>query len=160
MTPGVDCGDCNDFHAKVVRSYQPFLSRHGFEFSECSAEFYGRECVIMYTGPECKLLFVLTDGAEMTALADGQASFPPNGWDGKNGENGWFGVVSLMEFLSGRTIMTRKLVDEFVEHTRDYYEWEAALMSEWDERLLALFAPGTPPTWSAAVAAHPSKRGY
>ncbi|HEY3061503.1 MAG TPA: hypothetical protein VGL99_21250 [Chloroflexota bacterium] len=162
MTEQIQCGSCNDFVERVLGYYQPLLSRHGFQFDTCSARDGGRDlsCSVVFTGPRSRLMFVLSDGAEATAISARDATPPPNGWSLRDGDNGWYSAIGLIEYKSGQRLMSRKLADAFGRGERDYFEWESALVTEWLERLAAMFTPDQVASWQPDFAKYRSTRRY
>jgi len=160
MTVLPDCGDCTPFAESARRAYQPLLTRYGFEGVDCSSDRGGRECALMYRNGQAALLFILADSAEGTGISQSDAVFPDNGWSGVDGADGWYSAIGLIEYLSGKKLMTRKLMDQLMRGQVDYFTWEAALMHDWIERLMALFAPGQPRTWQDDFAKYARTRHY
>jgi hypothetical protein len=156
-----ECGECTPFVERVLRAYEPLLTQYGFKFADCTSERGGRECAAMYTSPEAKLLFVLTDGALATAISDRDTPFPPGGWSGgDDGEAGWYSVVGLIEYIDGKKLMTRKLMDEVARGKRDYFTWEAGLTNAAMGRLLGLFTPDNQRSWQSDFANYARTRRY
>jgi hypothetical protein len=160
MNLSVECGDCTSFAEHARSAYQPLLARYGFELVDCSSDHDGRECALMYRNRNAALLFDLSDGAEATAISDRDAPFPVNGWTGVDGNQGWYSVVGLIEYLDKKKLMTRKLMDKLMRGERDYFAWEAPLVNNSIERLLGLFAPGKPRTWQDDFAKYVRTRRY
>jgi hypothetical protein len=93
-----------------------------------------------------RLLFVRSDGADNCTLGSSEAGFPESGLH-EEGESGWYHVVSLVEFKTGKKLLTRRRMDKFFEGKGDYFAWQAELLSANAEMLFGLFRPGADPGW-------------
>lgn len=155
-----DCGDCNSFRQYMEHYYLAILNRFGFTLARCSSEHEGRECLLMYRSKQCQLLFILSDGAEGCAIGALEAPFPEGVLLRTNGEIGWYHVASLIEFKSGKKVLTPRLLNEFRSGDPIYFEWESQLMSSWAEVLIDMFAPGKPQQWHDDFAQYAQIRRY
>jgi len=142
----IECGKCSDFVESTERSYGDILEHHGFRPVKCSAEHDGRECLLMLESDSLRLLFVRSDGAETCELGPVNAEFPEGGLHGQ-GDSGWYNVISLLEFKTGKKLLTRRRLDRFLEGKEDYYAWQADMLSENVEMLFDLFRDGNEKTW-------------
>jgi hypothetical protein len=154
------CGDCTPFVERALRAYEPLLTRYGFELVDCSSAHGGQECLLMYRGKHASLLFLRSDGAEGTAIGDPDAGFPQYGWTGVDGEDGWYSLVGVVEFLEKKDLKVDKLMREVWRGKVDYYAWEATQANAAVDRLLSLFAPGNPRTWQDDFAKYARTRTY
>jgi hypothetical protein len=155
-----DCGECNGFRHNVERYYVAILNRFGFTLARCSSDYGGRECLLMYRSKQCQLLFIRSDGAEAGTIGSLEAPFPEGELLHTNGELGWYHVAPLVEFKSGKKVFTPRLLNEFRNGDRIYFEWESQLMSSWAEVLIEMFAPGKPQEWHDDFARYAQTRRY
>ncbi len=156
----VDCGDCNSFRAYAERYYHPLLSRYGFRLAECAAAHGGRECALLYRSDRCQLLLTLSDGSDDCLLGGLEQPFPGTNSLRSNGEQGWYHVVALIEWKSGKKLLTSRLLDEFRDGKRVYFSWESQLVAQWADQLFDLFAPGKPREWHEDFARFARARRY
>ena len=135
----VDCGDCNHFVETVQRHLGDLISRYGFRSVQCESDRDGRECVWMLESERCRLLFTLMDGAEDCSLGRVDTPFPGKISFFLNGEIGWYNTQFLIEFKTGKELLNRKLVSQFKEGKRAYFEWLSPLLEKWMAELIAMF---------------------
>ena len=147
MSTVVDCGDCSDFVESVHRHLGHLISRYGFRPVRCESERGGRECMWMLESDRCRLLFTLSDGAEDCSLGKVETRFPD--WISflLNGEIGWYNTRFLIELKTGKELLNRKLVNEFREGKRTYFEWISPLLEKWMPELIAMFDGHEELTW-------------
>jgi len=142
----IECGDCNDFVELTERQFGGILDHHGFRPIRCTSEHDGRECILLFESRNNRLLFVRSDGADSCALGSLDAEFPESGIHGQ-GENGWYHVVALLEFRSGKKLLTRRRLNKFLEGKDDYFLWQANLLADNADELFGLFSSGNEATW-------------
>lgn len=147
MTINVDCGDCNEFAEYAQRHLGDLLSRYGFRSVQCESDRGGRECVWMLESEHCRMLFTLSDNEENCSLGRVETPFPGMISFLLNGEIGWYGTLFLIEFKTGKELLNLKLVNEFVEGKRVYFEWLSPLLEKWMEELIAMFDGREELTW-------------
>ena len=138
---------CERFRLYAERSYKPLLVRHGFSLVDCAGDHDGRECMLMYRSDRCHLLLSLSDGSEDCILGGLEQPFPGLGLHRTDGQDGWYHAVALIEWKSGRKLLTSRLLNEVRSGRRLYFEWESRLVEQWADRLFALFEPGRPRQW-------------
>jgi hypothetical protein len=97
---GVDCGRCEGFRVHAERYYRPLLDRHGFRLVDCADGHDGRECMVMYRSDRCQLLLSLFDGSDDCILGGLEQPFPGLGLRRTDGQDGWYHVVPLIEWLA------------------------------------------------------------
>jgi hypothetical protein len=144
---GVDCGRCEGFRVHAERYYRPLLDRHGFRLVDCADGHDGRECMVMYRSDRCQLLLSLFDGSDDCILGGLEQPFPGLGLRRTDGQDGWYHVVPLIEWLAGRKLLTARLLSDFRDGRRIYFEWESRIVEQWADQLFALFAPGPSRRW-------------
>jgi hypothetical protein len=142
----IECGDCSDFVELTERRFGELLDRHGFRPVKCSSDRDGRECLLMLESDTGRLLFVRSDGADNCVLGSLEAEFPETGLH-EEGESGWYHVISLLQFKTGKKLLTRRRMDKFFEGKGDYFTWQAELFSANAEMLFGLFRGGIEQTW-------------
>jgi hypothetical protein len=142
----IECGDCKDFVELTERSYGKILERYGFRPLKCSSEHDGRECRLMLESDRLRLLFMRSDGSETCELGSLEAEFPVGGFD-FHGDSGWYNMLTLLEFKTGKKLLTRRRLDKFRENKPEYYAWQAEVLSENAEKLFDLFRVGNEKTW-------------
>jgi len=143
----VDCGDCSEFVQYAQRHFGDLLARHGFRSVQCTSRRDGRECKWMVESGRCRMLFTLSDNQEDVSLGKVDASFPADVAFRLNGEVGWYNALWLIEFKAGKQLMKRKLINEFVEGKRVYFEWLTPLVHERFDELVAMFDRQAELTW-------------
>lgn len=142
----IECGDCSDFVDLTERSFGEILEQYGFQPVRCWSERGGRECLLMLESEIGRLLFERSDGSENCTLGSLEAEFPQSGLHGQ-GESGWYHVVSLLEFKTGKKLLTRRRRDRFIEGKEGYFAWQAELLSQNADMLFAQFREGNEKTW-------------
>jgi len=142
----IECGDCSDFVKLTGRRFGGILERYGIRPVRCWSERHGRECLLMLESESSRLLFERSDGSENCTLGSLEAEFPESGLHGQ-GESGWYHVVSLLEFKTGRKLLTRRRMDGFFEGKGDYFTWQAELLTKNADMLFGLFRGGNERTW-------------
>lgn len=147
MEGKLDCGDCTRFVESAAGELQSVLDRYQFRSVDCDAQRDGRECVWMLESDRCRMLVTLSDGQEDCSLGAADADFPPNVMLKLNGELGWYNALHLIQFKSGKQLMTRKLIKQFVERKRSYFEWLAPLLEQWMDELIPMFEAGGGDSW-------------
>ena len=93
-----------------------------------------------------RLLFVRSDGADNCVLGSLVAEFPETGLH-EEGESGWYHVISLLQFKTGKKLLTRRRMDKFFEGKGDYFTWQAELLTKNADMLFGLFRGGNERTW-------------
>ncbi len=149
----IECGDCSEFVELTERNYGKILNRYGFRPLECSSERGGRECLLMVESDSCRLLFVRSDGVETCELGSADAEFPAAGLD-VHGDSGWYHIVELLEYKTGKKLLTRRRIAKFSENKADYFTWQAELLSENAEMLFDLFREGREQAWKDEFLQH------
>lgn len=139
MAMDVDCGDCDYFVENVQRHLGDLLSQHGFRSVQCQAERGGRECTWMLESDRCRLLFTLADGAEACSIGKLDTAFPGNISYYLNGEIGWYNALWLIEFKTGKQLLTRKLINKLWEGKLVYFEWLSPMLEKWMPELISMF---------------------
>ncbi|MCG8352957.1 MAG: hypothetical protein MI924_34770 [Chloroflexales bacterium] len=114
----------------------------------------------MYQSTQCRLLFILSDGAEGCAIGSLEALFPEGVSLRTNGEMGWYHIVPLIEFKSGQKVFTARLLNEFRDGERIYFEWESQLMAKWIDVLIGMVAPNKQQDWHDAFVRYAQTRQY
>jgi hypothetical protein len=142
----IECGDCSDFVELTERTFGKILDQFGFHPVQCESDHDGRECLLMAESERCRLLFVRSDGSDNCGLGSLGAEFPAGGFD-SHADTGWYHVVTLLEFKSGKRLLTRRLLDKFLEGKESYFAWQADLLSKNVESLFDLFREGDEATW-------------
>jgi len=142
----IECGDCSDFVEITERDFGEILARYGFRPVKCSSVRDGRECMLMLESDVSRLLFVRSDGAETCELGSLDAAYPEP-WLFGQGEFGWYHVISLLQFKTGKKLLTRRRMDRFFEGKGDYFTWQAELFSANADMLFGLFRGGNERTW-------------
>jgi hypothetical protein len=142
----IECGDCSDFVELTEKRFGDLLERHGFRPVRCTSDRGGRECLLLLESDSSRMLFVRSDGADNCTLGSLQAEFPEGGLH-EEGESGWYHVISLIEFKTGKKLLTRRQMDRFFEGKGDYFTWQAELLSENADMLFGLFREGQEQTW-------------
>ncbi|HKY84026.1 MAG TPA: hypothetical protein VJ160_04280 [Anaerolineales bacterium] len=143
----VECGDCGDFVGIVQRYLGDLLKQHGFHSLHCEADRGGRECWWMLESDRCRLLFTLMDGAQDCSMGRLDTPFPGKVSLLLNGEGGWYNTRFLIELKTGQELLNRKLVNEFIEGKRAYFEWLSPLLEKWLAELVPLFEGNEEPVW-------------
>ena len=143
----IDCGSCAPFHSRVEQHYNVLLHRYGFSPVECSADRNGRECTLMYESSRCRLVFIRSDGAKSCTIGSLETPFPGNTLLHTRGEQGWYHAITLIEWKSGKKLLTARLIDEVHDGKRNYLAWEAQHVAQWANQLFELFAPGKSRQW-------------
>jgi len=147
MDMAVGCGDCVAFVESVQRHLGDLLSRYDFGSVQCEADRGGRECRWMLESKRCRLLFTLMDGAQDCSMGRLDTPFPGMVSFFLNGEIGWYNTLFLIELKTGKALLNRSLVNEFVEGERAYFEWFAPLLEKWMAELIPLFDGQGQPVW-------------
>ncbi len=142
----IECGDCSDFVELTERNYGKILNRYGFRPLKCSSERGGRECLLMVESDSSRMLFVRSDGSNNCGLGSLGAEFPAGGFD-SYGETGWYHVVTLLEFKTGKKLLSRRRLNRFLEGKDDYFAWQADLLSKNAEMLFELFRDENEKAW-------------
>lgn len=142
----MECGDCSDFVEQTEKLYGEMLAQHGFRPVRCTSERGGRECLLLLESDVLRLLFVRSDGAETCELGSLGAQFPEGGLYSQ-GDSGWYNVISLLEFKTGKKLLTQRRLDKFLEGKDDYFAWQAELLSENADMLFELFRAENEVTW-------------
>ncbi len=142
----IDCGECNNFAEGTEANFGELLKRRGFQPVKCTAERGGRECTLMMESSQLRLLFVRSDGAETCDLGSLDAEFPEDGLVGQ-GENGWYHLVTLLEFKTGKKLLTQRRIAKFSENQEEYYAWQAELLSEHEDMLFEMFGDNQQVNW-------------
>jgi hypothetical protein len=142
----IECGDCSDFVELTERHFGEILKQHGFRPVKCSSDRGGRECMLMVESDANRLLFVRSDGAETCELGSLNAALPEAGLYGE-GEHGWYHIVTMLEFRTGKKLLTRRRLNRFLERKEDHFAWQAELLTENAALLFGLFQEGNEETW-------------
>jgi len=142
----IECGDCGDFVELTARRFGGVLERYGFQPVRCWSERHGRECLLLLESESSRLLFERSDGAENCTLGSLEAQFPESGLHGQ-GESGWYHVVSLLEFKTGKKLLARRRRNAFLDGKEDYFAWQAELLADNAEMLFGLFREGNEKSW-------------
>ena len=142
----IECGDCNDFVELTERNFGEILERYGFRPVKCWADRGGRECMLMVESDANRLLFVRSDGADTCELGSMEATFPEAGLYGE-GEYGWYHIVTMLEFKTGKKLLTRRRLKRILDGKENHFAWQAELLSENAEMLFELFRGGNERTW-------------
>lgn len=145
-TMNIECGDCRDFVELTERHFGGLLKRYGFRPVRCSSERGGRECLFMHESDTLRLLSMRSDGAETCELGSSDAPFPEAGLFSA-GEDGWYNVITLLGFRTGKKLLTRRRLDKFLDRKEDYFAWQADLLSKNAETLFEMFSQGNERTW-------------
>jgi hypothetical protein len=142
----IECGDCSDFVELTEHRFGDILDRHGFRPVKCSSDRGGRECLFLVESDTSRMLFVRSDGADNCTLGSLNAEFPEGGLH-EEGESGWYHVVSLLQFKTGKKLLTRRRMDGFFEGKGDYFAWQAELLSDNAKTLFEMFSEDNEKSW-------------
>jgi hypothetical protein len=87
----------------------------------------------MLESKRCRLLFTLMDGAQDCSMGRLDTPFPGMVSFFLNGEIGWYNTLFLIELKTGKALLNRRLVNEFVEGKRAYFEMVCPVAGEVDD---------------------------
>jgi hypothetical protein len=150
MGATADRGECDGFERRVERHFGPLLARHGFALAGRALAGSGQHlsCQLLYASGGCLVLFESGDGAEACALGATGTPPPPVGiLHHLDGRDGWYEVGELVEFSTGRRLLSPRLLERMRDGRLDQLAWLAGVLGERAEALFGLFQPGRPPAW-------------
>jgi len=60
---------------------------------------------------------------------------------------GWYSIVALLEFKTGKKLLTRRRLDKFIEGKENYLSWQEELLTKNADMLFDLFRDENEKTW-------------
>jgi hypothetical protein len=144
-----DGTDCDVFMAYATSHFGALLDGHGFDLVEWRsrpARAVAPECDLLYESDRCRLLFGQEGTGSYAAMAPRGTHLPP-GVPRTDGADGWYRVVHLVEFKSGKHLLTDKLQRQLVDERLEQFEWLSGLLDHWAPELYDMFDVDKPDSW-------------